>query len=69
MLLLLLGSAGASKSVYQVGLYFVALQPILSFWMAMTKSDVKKYTLKLITFAYILDRKKEEGGDMIINQK
>ena len=57
MLLLLLGSTRESKSLYQVGLYFVALQPILSFFMAMTKSDVKKYTMKLITFAYILDRK------------
>ena len=57
ILLLLLGSTRETKLLYQVGLYFVALQPILSFFMAMTKSDVKKYTMELITFAYILDRK------------
>ena len=36
-----------------VGLLFVGLQPIFSTCMAMTKADVKKYVIELITLSYI----------------
>jgi len=35
-----------------IGLIFCGLQPVGSFIMAMTKSDVKKYVIKLVTLSY-----------------
>ena len=35
------------------GLLFVGIQPIVSTCMAMTKADVKKYVIELITLSYI----------------
>jgi hypothetical protein len=48
---------GAAKSVYRekwmcIGYLFCGLQPIVSTCMAMTKSDVRKYTRDLITLSY-----------------
>jgi len=37
----------------QIGLLFCGIQPIVSTFMAMTKSDVKKYTMDLVTLSYI----------------
>merc|ERR1712238_101331 len=36
-----------------IGLLFVGLQPIVSVCMAMTKADVKKYVIELISLSYI----------------
>ena len=36
-----------------IGLLFVGMQPILSTCMAMTKADVRKYTIKMLTLSYI----------------
>lgn len=36
-----------------VGLLFCSIQPIVSTCMAMTKCDVRKYTIDLITLSYI----------------
>jgi hypothetical protein len=36
-----------------IGLLFCAVQPIVSTCIAMTTSDVRKYTMNLITLSYI----------------
>jgi hypothetical protein len=38
---------------FQIVLLLSGIQPILSTCMAMTKSDVKKYTTNLITLSYV----------------
>ena len=40
----------------QIGLYFLAVQPVVSTVMAMAKTDVRNYTLKLLTLSYIFGR-------------
>jgi hypothetical protein len=37
----------------QIGFLFCGIQPIVSTCMAMTKSDVRKYTMDLVTLSYI----------------
>jgi hypothetical protein len=52
MLLVLLGLSNEEGLFIQIGLLFCGLQPIVSTCMAMTKYDVKKYTMDLITLSY-----------------
>ena len=47
------GSSGYNNIVYQIGLYFVALQAIASTLMAMNKTDVRNYTKKLLSCSYV----------------
>ena len=49
--------------MYQVGLYFVSLQPIASTLMAMTKTDVRNYTKKLLTLSYVFNARNKEEDD------
>merc|ERR1712238_234110 len=42
------------------GLIFVGLQPIVSTCMAMTKADVKKYVIELITLSYIRTQQSQQ---------
>ena len=49
--------------LYQVGLYFVSLQPIASTLMAMTKTDVKNYTKKLLTLSYVFNKRNKTEED------
>ena len=37
----------------QVGLLFCGIQPIISTCMAMTKDDIRKYTVKFVSLSYI----------------
>ena len=37
----------------QVGLLFCGIQPIISVCMAMTKDDIRKYTVKFVSLSYI----------------
>ena len=37
----------------QVGLLFCGIQPIISACIAMTKDDIRKYTVKLVSLSYI----------------
>ena len=57
MCLLVIGSSyivGVSVGMLiTVGLLFVGIQPIVSACMVMTKADVKKYVIELITLSYI----------------
>jgi hypothetical protein len=47
------GAATQTGFWFQIGLIFCGIQPIISTFMAMTKSDVRKYTMDLITlYAY-----------------
>ena len=41
---------------YQTGLLFCSIQPIISTIMAMTKTDVRKYTYQLLTLSYIFNK-------------
>jgi len=43
-----------------VGLLFVGLQPVVSTCMAMTKADVKKYFIELITLSYIQTKQSQQ---------
>ena len=52
-----------SLRLYQVGLYFVSLQPIASTLMAMTKTDVRNYTKKLLTLSYVFNARNKEEDD------
>jgi hypothetical protein len=47
------GAATQTGFWTQIGLLFCGIQPIVSACMAMTKSDVRKYTMDLITLSYI----------------
>merc|ERR1711865_1294450 len=49
--------------LYQVGFYFVSLQPIASTLMAMTKTDVKNYTKKLLTLSYVFNKRNKTEED------
>jgi hypothetical protein len=53
MCLVVLGATSPNKLYVQIGLIFCGMQPIVSTCMAMTKSDVKKYTMDLLTLSYI----------------
>ena len=44
---------GYYRIVYQIGLYFVSLQAIASTLMAMSKTDVRNYTKKLLSCSYV----------------
>ena len=45
----------------QVGLLFCGIQPIISTCMAMTKADVREYTVKTISLSYIRTTQPSEG--------
>ena len=53
--------------VFQIGLYFVALQAIASTLMAMSKTDVRNYTKKLLSCSYVCaaDDMVEDKGNNI----
>jgi hypothetical protein len=53
MVFVVLGAATYDGLLVQIGLLFCGIQPIVSTCMAMTKSDVKKYTIDLMTSSYI----------------
>ena len=59
MLLVVLGSSSVNLSLayhtqlLQLGLLLCGLQPIVSTCMVMTKADVRKHTLKVVTLSYI----------------
>jgi hypothetical protein len=53
MLLVVAGASLKEPFLVQIGLLFCGTQPIVSTCMAMTKSDVKKYTMDLLTLSYI----------------
>ena len=42
-----------NAKVFQIGLFFVALQAIASTLMAMSKTDVRNYTKKLLSCSYV----------------
>ena len=44
---------GYYRIVYQIGLYFVSLQAFASTLMAMSKTDVRNYTKKLLSCSYV----------------
>ena len=46
-------SAIQFSSFIQVGLLFCGIQPIVSACMAMTKDDIRKYTVKFVSLSYI----------------
>jgi hypothetical protein len=47
------GPQGFGFILVEIGLAICGIQPIISTFMAMTKSDVRKYTMDLITlYAY-----------------
>jgi hypothetical protein len=46
------GSRGGTLYI-NIGFLFCGIQPIVSTCMAMTKTDVRKYTTKLVTLSYI----------------
>ena len=48
-----IGSTGYNAIVYTIGLYFVSLQAIASTLMAMSKTDVRNYTKKLLSCSCI----------------
>ena len=50
-----------SGGVYiATGFVFIGLQPIVSTSMAMTKSDVRKYVIDLITLTYLFPKPVED---------
>ena len=49
-------TAGNNSWGYAVAGLFLAIQPMLSTCMAMTKSDVKKHIFDLITLSYVRSR-------------
>jgi hypothetical protein len=55
MALLVVGAAENNKyaNLICIGYLFCGIQPIVSTCMAMTKSDVRKYTRDLITLSYV----------------
>jgi hypothetical protein len=53
MLFVVFGSGWHVGFWFQIGLLFCGMQPIVSMCMAMTKPDVRKYTMDLITLPYI----------------
>jgi hypothetical protein len=53
MALLVYGAAKKGGPYCAIGLLFCGIQPIVSTGMAMTKSDVRKYSTDLITLSYI----------------
>ena len=56
MFLITVGDEKNMPNLYQAGLIFCAIQPIISTIMAMTKADVRKYTINLLTLSYLFDR-------------
>jgi hypothetical protein len=56
MAMVVIGASDNWGFFLQIGLIFCGIQPIVSTCMAMTKSDVKKYTINLITLSYIRDK-------------
>ena len=62
------GSAGYNAIVYTIGLYFVSLQAIASTLMAMSKTDVRNLTKKLLSCSYIsraADDMVDDEGDNV----
>jgi len=53
MALVVAGTGWQDQKIVQLKLLSCGIQPIVSTCMAMTKSDVKKYTMDLITLSYI----------------
>ena len=56
-----------NAKVFQIGLFFVALQAIASTLMAMSKTDVRNYTKKLLSCSYLRaadDMVEDEGNDI-----
>jgi hypothetical protein len=53
IVLVLAGTGWQDHKFVQLGLLSCGIQPIVSTCIAMTKSDVKKYTMDLITLSYI----------------
>ena len=56
MFLITVGDEKELPNFYQAGLIFCAIQPIISTIMAMTKADVRKYTINLLTLSYLFDK-------------
>ena len=59
---------GYYRIVYQIGLYFVSLQAFASTLMAMSKTDVRNYTKKLLSGSYIsraADDMVDDEGDNV----
>ena len=56
MFLITVGDKKIMPNLYQAGLIFCAIQPIISTIMAMTKADVRKYTINLLTLSYLFDK-------------
>ena len=46
-------SAYQRSEFIRVGLLFCGIQPIISACIAMTKDDIRKYTVKLVSLSYI----------------
>ena len=59
MILINVGANGVTTPYwpiyYQTGLLFCSIQPIISTIMAMTKTDVRKYTYQLLTLSDIFN--------------
>jgi hypothetical protein len=60
MLFVVFGAANKNGILTQIGLIFCGIQPIVSMCIAMTKSDVRKNTMDLITLSYIRTTSSEE---------
>jgi hypothetical protein len=67
MAMVVVGAAHNCGPYIQIGLIFCGIQPIISTCMAMTKSDVKKYTTRLITLSYVRISLTEETDTDNIN--
>ena len=63
MFLITVGDEKEKSKLYQAGLIFCAIQPIISTIMAMTKADVRKYTINLLTLSYLFDKDNSNWGD------
>jgi hypothetical protein len=61
------GTAVREGGLVQLGLLYCGIQPIVSTCMTMTKSDVKKYTMDLITLSCVRTSLSEETHTGNIN--
>jgi hypothetical protein len=60
IILVVIGASSRYRRLGQIGLLFCGIQPIISTCMAMTKTDVRKYTMNLVTLSYIRASSSEE---------
>ena len=47
------GWNGGNNAFVQIAILFLSVQPIISTIMAMTKTDVRKYTIEVLTLSFI----------------